>query len=385
MLKTIRSNFHAGEVIDTHVHIGGPARENEEMYYWSPRFEKSLAFDGMKLVTRIAASRMCVSRYVTVLFNQISQSRHVDKLVLLAMDAVYREDGGVDRNSTHLFVDNAFIGHLSQIYPQFLFGCSVHPYAPDAAERLWKCAQAGAVLCKWLPSTQSIDPTHPLSVRFYRALAELDMPLLLHVGPEGAIPCNIEKQDELRFNAACGRSGADPGDAISLALDAGARVIVAHCATPAGRALDRNNAYWEKVFQTFLKLFDDYADMPLYADTSAFCLPGRLDYIKEILPRIRERPHKFLFASDFPVPVIALSKGKKIEEILEAFEWLAERTLPVNDFDKNFKLLRPHLPDPTLHAACRVLRPPRKSMLPLNKYLSRLGGHSPLTAGRRAL
>ena len=117
MLKTVRSEIRPGEVIDTHVHIGGPAGENEAMYFWSSRFEKSLAFEGIKLVTRIAPSRMSASRYVTVLFNQVRNARHVDKVVLLAMDAVHREDGTPDREATHLFVSNPFIGHLAQIYP----------------------------------------------------------------------------------------------------------------------------------------------------------------------------------------------------------------------------------------------------------------------------
>jgi predicted TIM-barrel fold metal-dependent hydrolase len=46
----------------------------------------------------------------------------------------------------------------------FLFGASVHPHRHDALEALEWCAQQGAVLIKWLPNYQGIDPAarrHP--------------------------------------------------------------------------------------------------------------------------------------------------------------------------------------------------------------------------------
>ncbi|MBC7188376.1 MAG: hypothetical protein H5U38_15225 [Calditrichaeota bacterium] len=198
-------SFSPTDVIDTHVHIAGPAGENEEMYYVSEEFKKSASFEGVKLVTKLSEERITGPRYVSVLFSQVRESRHVDKAVLLALDAVYGEDGQLRREATHLYVANDYCAGLARIYPVFLFGCSVHPYAPDALERLWDCARDGAVLCKWLPSAQCIDPTHPLAVRFYRALALLGLPLLMHVGPEETIPTVLDTTDELLFNAAAGR------------------------------------------------------------------------------------------------------------------------------------------------------------------------------------
>jgi predicted TIM-barrel fold metal-dependent hydrolase len=359
MFDRVRSAIQPNSIIDTHVHIGGPADENEAMYFWSQRFERSGAFDAMKLVTKLSSSRFGGSRYVDVVFHQILQSEHVDQAVLLALDAVYTESGRRDASATHLYVANAYVAHLSEIYPQFLFGCSVHPYAPDAAERLWQCAKGGAVLCKWLPSAQCIDPTHPSSIRFYRALAALGLPLLIHVGPESAIPSALGKEAELRVNAGSGRFGSSPGDAILMALEEGATVILAHSATPIGPLLDKNNTYWEEVFEVLLERIAQIDDLPLYADTSAFCLPGRLKYVKRVLPRIEAQPHKFLYGSDYPVPIISLSEGRVLEEILDAFGWLAGRALPVNDFDKNFNLLRSILPEEVFRTPSRVLRDPQ--------------------------
>lgn len=359
MFDRVRSTFLPDSVIDMHVHIGGPSGENEDMYFWSQKFEKSAAFDAMKLVTRLSSSRFGATRYVDILFHQVLQSEHVDQAVLLALDAVYTESGRRDTKATHLFVANKYVAHLSEIYPQFLFGCSVHPYSPDAAERLWQCVKGGAVLCKWLPSAQCIDPTHPKSVRFYRALAALGLPLLIHVGPESAIPSALGNEAELKVNAGSGRFGSSPGDAILMALEEGATVILAHSATPLGPLLDKNNTYWEEVFEVLLERIAQIDDLPLYADTSAFCLPGRFKYVQRVLPRIEAQPHKFLYGSDYPVPIISLSGGRVLEEVLEAFGWLAGRALPVNDFDKNFNLLSSIIPEETFRTAVRVLRDPQ--------------------------
>lgn len=361
-------------MIDVHVHIGGPPAENESIYYWSDKFTKSLSFEGIKLVTKLSASRITAARYMSVLFDQLKQSKYVDKAVLLGLDQVYSEDGRIQRDATHLYVSNEYLSHLAQIYKDFLFGCSVHPYAPDALERLWRCVKNGAVLCKWLPSSQSIDPTHPLSIKFYRALAELNLPLLIHVGPEETIPSALSIEDKLLVDSAAGKYSKETGDSIFLALEAGAKVIIAHCGTPLGPLLNSHNLDWEGVFEKLLqRLFLKDFNSSLYADISAFCLPGRFKYVKKIIPLAKERPSKFLYGSDYPIPVISLTEGRGLEEILSAFGWLAGRALPGNDFDKNYKLLKPHFPEETFTAATRVLRNPQKTPHDFERYLRRLG------------
>jgi hypothetical protein len=205
------------------------------------------------------------------------------------------------------------------------------------------------------------------------------MPLLIHVGPESAIPTAMGCQAELKVNAGSGRYGSSPGDGILMALEEGATVIVAHCATPLGLLLDKNNSYWEEVFEVLLERLEQLKDLPLYADTSAFCLPGRFRYVKRVLPRIQEQPHKFLYGSDYPVPIISLREGKAVEEILEAFGWLAGRALPVNDLDKNFNLLSSILPKETFHTAAQVLRDPQAPVLSWRRFLARVKKGAPST------
>ncbi|MGQ9561687.1 MAG: amidohydrolase family protein [Candidatus Oleimicrobiaceae bacterium] len=373
MVNRAPRSFSSRDVIDVHVHIAGPAGENEEMYFVSDEFKKSSSFQAIKLVTKLKEEEITGPRYVSVLFSQVHESRHVDKAVLLALDAVYGEDGRLQRESTHLYVANDYCAGLAKIYPKFLFGCSVHPYAPDALERLWHCACDGAVLCKWLPSAQCIDPTHPLAVRFYRALALLGLPLLMHVGPEETVPTALSVTDELLFNAAAGRYGPHPGDGISLALENGATVIVAHAATPLGPLLDRHNEYWEQVFELLMERVTTVAPyVPLYADMSAFCLPGRFEYVAKVLPLAKKMPHRFLYGSDYPIPVISFRR-RGLGALLDAFGWLAGRALPNNDFDKNYQLLRTSFPAETFFSAGRVLRAPDQPVPKLDAYLRALG------------
>ena len=372
-MNKIRSTINPTDIIDMHVHIGGPKGESNDMYYVSERFTKSISFEGLKVVTKLNTPQITGPRYFNVLLNQLKQSKHVDKIVLLALDKVVTEDGHVDERSTHLYVANEYVAHLSQMYPNFLNSCSVHPYRPDALDQLYECAQSGAVLCKWVPSSQSIDPTHPKSRDFYRALAKLKMPLLIHLGPEEAIPTSLKQNDALLFDSAAGKYSKGPGDSIAMALDEGATVIAAHCSAPLGKLFDKNNDYWEGIFDALLSRVGELKNnQKLYADTSAFCLPGRFKYIERIIPLAKEMPHRFLYGSDFPIPIVSF-KQKSLDEILDAFGWLAGRALPTNDFDKNYQLLEKHFPNSLFTAATKVLRNPQQKVPILSKYKSWLG------------
>jgi hypothetical protein len=163
------------------------------------------------------------------------------------------------------------------------------------------------------------------------------------------------------------------GAAVDLALDAGARVILAHSGAPLGPLLDKDNTYWEKVYESFLALLQKPSlHSSLFADVSAFCLPGRFKYVKEIIALAKETPRRFLYGSDFPIPIVSLNESRTLEDILKAFGWLAGRALPHNDFDKNHQLLKPHFPDQTFTAAAKVLRNPQKNPPDLQKYLRRM-------------
>jgi hypothetical protein len=48
MFNKINSTILPEDIIDIHVHIGGPSAENEKMYYWSKKFINSLTFESLE-------------------------------------------------------------------------------------------------------------------------------------------------------------------------------------------------------------------------------------------------------------------------------------------------------------------------------------------------
>ena len=110
----------------------------------------------------------------------------------------------------------------------FEWAASIHPYDPRALDRLDAAAARGARAVKWLPSAQNIDPASPRCDRFYAKLAALRLPLITHAGDERAVR----------------GFGEHLGNPLRLRrpLDAGVRVVVAHCASLGMRARPRPTA-----------------------------------------------------------------------------------------------------------------------------------------------
>jgi len=52
----MNSIIRSDEIIDIHVHLGGPPGENDSLYFWSDKFTKSLTFESIKVVTRMTKS-----------------------------------------------------------------------------------------------------------------------------------------------------------------------------------------------------------------------------------------------------------------------------------------------------------------------------------------
>src|SRR5947209_13365513 len=100
----------------------------------------------------------------------------LDRVVVLALDAVHDRDGNLDAANTHLHVTNDYVWELCRRHPKLLFGASVHPYRRDAVAELERCVARGAVLVKWLPIVQSFDPSDERCFPFYEALAHHGIP-----------------------------------------------------------------------------------------------------------------------------------------------------------------------------------------------------------------
>jgi predicted TIM-barrel fold metal-dependent hydrolase len=207
----------------------------------------------------------------------LATSGHVSAAVVLAMDGVVGEDGELDRTRTELYIPNEFLAREVRRYPNLLFGASINPYRRDAIQRLEQAAADGAVLLKWLPSIQNIDPSDQRLIPFYLKLKELGLPLLTHTGSESSFTW---KKDEL----------ADP-ECLRLPLSLGVMVIAAHAASNG-----RNQG--EPNFKRFLRLCEEYPN--LYADISALTQANRLGHLSRLLSH-RQLHGRLLYGTDMPL------------------------------------------------------------------------------------
>ncbi len=236
--------------------------------YWSETFKKQPAYWLLKLTSYSLFKEPSFEEVEKKILSVINSSKKVDKVVLLAMDKVYGLDGNPrekegDKEITHLYVPNDYIIQLAKNNKRILVGASVHPYRSDWKEELDKCISNGAVLCKWIPSSQQIDVTNEKCFPVYDYLAEHNLPLLVHSGPEYSIPTSDERFIE--FN--------NP-KYLRTALDRGVTIIIAHCALPYFGALDTK---YRDDMDEFYKLFEESErkTWKLYADLSALAEPLR--------------------------------------------------------------------------------------------------------------
>lgn len=211
------------------------------------------------------------------LSERLAGSRHVGQAVVLALDGAVDERGELDRARTEVYVPNEFLAAEIPKHPNLLWGASVNPHRPDALARLDWAKAHGAVLVKWLPSIQHIDPADERLIPFYRKLAELKLPLLTHTGNERA------------FTGAHDEFG-DP-ERLRLPLREGVTVIAAHAATTGKFAGERS----------FDRLARMMADHPrLYADVSSLTQLNKRHYLRELLRR-PEFQQRLLYGTDYPL------------------------------------------------------------------------------------
>jgi predicted TIM-barrel fold metal-dependent hydrolase len=160
-----------------------------------------------------------------------------------------------------------------------------NPYRKDALERLVAAKQQGAILVKWIPNIQHIDPADPQLKPFYRKMRELGLALLSHTGQERS------------FSDADDTFG-DPRR-LELALSQGVTVIAAHLATTGTNQGEDN-------YQRILPMFAQYPN--LYADISSLTQINKLGFMDKALrePRLQGR---LLYGSDFPLSNMILSSA----------------------------------------------------------------------------
>lgn len=212
-----------------------------------------------------------------IIAESIRQAKHVDGAVILAMDAPYTDTGELDHKTAEVVIPNRFVGESVKDFEGLHFGCSVHPNRKEALEELEWSKANGAVLVKWLPNIQNIDPSDERYRSYYEKMVELDLPLLTHVGDEESFT---------QTNNALG----DP-HLLRFPLECGVRVIAAHVAS-SGESDGQDNA------ERLLEMMPEFPN--LFADLSTLTQMNRKKYLPVVLNDSR-LDGRLMYGTDYPL------------------------------------------------------------------------------------
>jgi len=299
LVKRAFDDVDSKRLVDYHTHIGGigtggtGAFINSKMGSWTQPFNR-LKFKVYLSAAAVSDLEHADQQIIERLVRLVSNIEGHGKYRLLAFDKNYNRDGTVNLEKTEFFVPNKYVFALVDRYPNlFEPVISVNPYRADALGELERGAQRGARMVKWLPNAMGIDPSDPLCDPFYQKLKELNLVLLSHGGEEKA----VEAAEDQKL-----------GNPLLLrrALDAGVKVIVAHCAG-LGDNEDLDHPRRRRIhnFDLFIRLMEEkrYEGL-VFADISAMTQFNRmLRPLATILER-DDLHERLVNGSDYPLPAI---------------------------------------------------------------------------------
>jgi len=213
--------------------------------------------------------------------------------MLFAFDQACDADGRPDPAHTTFHVPDAYAARIAAETPQrFAWVASIHPFRPDALERLDAALANGAVALKWLPSSMNIDLRERRLRPFYERLAAARLPVIVHCGEERAVP---------------GAGRRDLGNPLHVRapLEQGVRIVVAHCAS-LGTALDldRKRPRPASAFSLFARLMDEDWGGRLLGDVSVVLQTNREPEVARTLLTRADWHARLLHGSDYPLPGI---------------------------------------------------------------------------------
>ncbi|MFK7957233.1 MAG: amidohydrolase family protein [Lysobacterales bacterium] len=291
--------------VDMHVHLAGLGNGCTDCYV-HPDLINNLRFPFFlraMAVTEVELDSLGDSLVVDRLVKKLRAAASVRGAVVLAMDGVIDEAGQLDLDSTQLYVPNDYVADQAAAHDELFFGASINPYRADAIDRLEAAAARGAVLIKWIPAIQYIDPADPSITPFYQKMHELKLPLLSHAGQERSF---ANARDEF----------SDPRK-LRLPLDLGLTVVAAHIGT--------TGIYDDKPsYEQLLPMFAQYPK--LFADISSLTQINKLGYLRDALEQ-PDLASQLIYGSDWPLqmfplvhpvyhwPSISLSRARAIADL----------------------------------------------------------------------
>jgi len=298
-LERIWQGLDPAKVWDCHVHLTGIGDSRHGLYsgqklqsLWHPVFYSQRLF-YMNAGCVSTQSGTVDENYVHRLALLTRSMPAGVKAMLFAFDW-YHDDAGQPVPELSTFhVPDSFARQMAKECPDvFEWVASIHPYRPDAIDRLEAAAGEGARAVKWLPAAQNIDPASKRCDAFFASLARLSLPLITHCGEEKATQSHnlIPLGNPLRLRRA---------------LDAGVRVVAAHCASSGDdEDLDRPRTR-QKSFDLFVRLMErpEWKEN-LFGDISAIVLRNRKPKVLQTLLTREDWHGRLLNGSDYPLPGI---------------------------------------------------------------------------------
>jgi len=282
---------------DLHAHVAGMGGESGCWVHpdmTSPlhpaqylRFRSYLSAAGVKPGPR--ADRSYVENLAALASSQPYPGRHF----LLAFDFRYTEAGEVDRARSTFHVPDEYVWSIcAESSGRFLPAVSIHPYRADALAELRRWSERGARLVKWLPNAMGIDPASERCDEYYALMAELGMVLLSHTGEEQAV--HAAQDQEL-------------GNPLRLRrpLDAGVKVIAAHCASSGeSRDLDHGGEP-RRNFELFLRMMGEERYVGrFFGEISTVTQVNRYAEALGVLLERTDLHPRLVDGSDWPLPAI---------------------------------------------------------------------------------
>lgn len=213
--------------------------------------------------------------------------------MLFAFDHACDDAGRPHAAHTTFHVPDAYAARIAAEHVQrFAWVASIHPYRPDALQRLDAAINSGAVALKWLPSSMNIALDDPRLRPFYDRLAATRLPVIVHCGEERAVP-------------GAGRDELGNPLLVRAALEHGVRVVIAHCAS-LGDALDLDQKRPREVsaFSLFARLMDEDWGGRLLGDISVVLQTNREPEVGRTLLTREDWHPRLLHGSDYPLPGI---------------------------------------------------------------------------------
>lgn len=302
LVRAAFDGIDAGALWDTHAHLlgtgdsGSGCSVHPNMSQWWRPIEV-LRRRAILNAACVGSQPASIDRaYVERLLALTADFPAGARWLLFAFDNAHADDGAAQPDSTTFHVPDRYAREVcARNKERFGFVASIHPYAGDAIERLNRALESGALAIKWLPSAMNIDPRDVRCRPFYDRLAATRLPLIVHFGQEQAVP-------------GAGRHEFGNPLLARVMLEAGVRVVMAHCAS-LGHALDSDKPSAPRVaaFDLFARLMDERAhDKLLLGDISAVQQINRKTDVARTLIERDDWHARLLHGSDYPLPGIPI-------------------------------------------------------------------------------